>query len=230
MHVLLTGASSGIGRELAILLDQDGHQLSLCGRNADKLNTTKSLLPNSDAHLFEAFCMSDFAAIEGFAKRAVDCFGEVDVLINCAGLNSGRAPGHLLELREFEWMLTINCHAPIALMQAIVPAMQANGKGTIVNVLSTTCLFSNPGIAGYSASKAALDSYTKIMRKELRPDGIKVLSVYPGGVDTNFREAERPEYLQAKEVALAIQNMLSTGANTHIHELVIRPTCEENFA
>lgn len=173
--------------------------------------------------------MSNYVSIEDFAKRAEDCFGAVDVLINCAGLNSARAPAHLLEQNDFDWMLTINCHAPITLMQAVIPTMQQRKQGIIINVLSTTCLFANPGIAGYSASKAALDAYTKVMRKELRADGIKVLSVYPGGVNTNFRAADRPEYLEAKEVAHAIHNLLAAGANTHIHELILRPGCEENF-
>ena len=67
------------------------------------------------------------------------------------------------------------------------------------------------------------------MRKELAAEHIKLLSVYPGGVDTDFREASRPEYLTAKDVAEAIMAMLNTGPSAHIHELVIRPESERNF-
>jgi len=67
------------------------------------------------------------------------------------------------------------------------------------------------------------------MRKELRTDNIKVLSIYPGGVDTEFREAKRPNYLSAEDVADAIVNMLSTSDKANIHELVIRPSSEENY-
>ena len=229
MHILLTGASSGIGRELAILLDQAGHQLSLCGRNPAKLATTHSLLQRANEHFIDAFCMSDFAAIASFVTRAESQLGAVDVLINCAGLNSARAQGHELSREDFDWMLTVNCHAPIATIKAVLPAMLLRQQGTVINVLSTTCLFANAGIAGYSASKAALDSYTKVMRKELRAQGIKFLSVYPGGVNTDFREADRPQYLAAQDVALAILPLLAANSTTHIHELVIRPSCEENF-
>ena len=228
MHIVLTGASSGIGRELAILLDQQKHSLSLCGRSAEKLSQTLAQL--TQPHFFDTFCVSDEQVIVDFCHQAQQQNGPVDVLINCAGLNNGRAPGHQLEASRFAWMMQINCYAPITFMQQLIPNMQARNRGCIINILSTTALFANPGIAGYSASKAALDSYTKVMRKELRADGIKLLSVYPGGVDSDFREAERPQYLQPLDVAQAIVTLLQTNANTHIHELVIRPSCEDNFS
>ncbi|WP_370980373.1 SDR family oxidoreductase [Agaribacterium sp. ZY112] len=231
MHILLSGASSGIGRELAVLLAKQGHSLSVCGRNPSKLEHSLTLLkPLSQALFSRAFCLSDFEAISQFCLDAKEQHGPVDVLINCAGLNNGRAAGHQLEHETFDWMMRINCYAPIEFMRALIPDMQTRQSGTVINVLSTTAQFANSGIAGYSASKAALDSYTKVMRKELRKDGIKMLSVYPGGVDSDFREADRPQYLQAIDVAQAIVPMLNCNVNAHIHELTIRPSCEENFS
>ncbi|GGA88113.1 hypothetical protein GCM10011369_32780 [Neiella marina] len=227
MHILLTGASSGIGRALAVALDAAGHQLSLCGRNPEKLQQTLDQLAHPERHLVRAFCLSDFDAIAEFASSAQER-GAVDVLINCAGLNHARGAGHELPKQELDWMLTINCHAPIAMMRAVVPDMLARASGMIVNVLSTVCLFANPNLAGYTASKAALDAYCKVMRKELQPQGVQMLSVYPGGVDTDFRSQQRPEYLSPAQVAEAIVPHLSTKA--HVHELVLRPQCESNYS
>ncbi|WP_096086959.1 SDR family oxidoreductase [Agaribacterium haliotis] len=229
MHIVLSGASSGIGRELALLLDQPDNKLSLCGRSEDKLQQTTAALKNVNCFA-RAFCVSHFDDIRSFCVDAEHRFGPADILINCAGLNNGRAAGHELEHHYLDWMMRINCYAPIEFMRAVVPQMQTRQRGSIVNVLSTTALYANPGIAGYSASKAALDAYSKVMRKELRKDNIKMLSLYPGGVDTDFRDAERPQYLQAKDVAEAVLSMLKSSDNAHIHELIIRPQCEENFS
>lgn len=228
-HLLLTGASSGIGRELAVLAAEQGYRLSVCGRSADKLNSTLALLNTTDKIHSQAFCVTDESARTAFFHNAIAANGPVDVLINCAGLNNVRLKADATPIEQLDWLMKVNCYAPIECIKAVLPGMKQEGSGTIINVLSTVCLFSNPGIAAYTASKAALDAYTKVMRKELAEQHIKMLSVYPGGVDTDFREASRPEYLSAKDVADAIMAMLSTTANAHIHELVIRPEAERNY-
>ncbi|TPV53684.1 SDR family NAD(P)-dependent oxidoreductase [Aestuariibacter sp. GS-14] len=228
-HLLLTGASSGIGRELAVLAAEQGYRLSLCGRSADKLNSTLALLNTTDNVHSQAFCVTDESARTAFFHNAIAANGAVDVLINCAGLNNVRLKADVTSIEQLDWLMKVNCYAPIECIKAVLPGMKQQGCGTIINVLSTVCLFSNPGIAAYTASKAALDAYTKVMRKELAEQHIKMLSVYPGGVDTDFREASRPEYLSAKDVADAIMTMLSSTANAHIHELVIRPEAERNY-
>lgn len=228
-HILITGASSGIGRELAIQASQLGYRLSLCGRDSTKMAATLNQLTQSTSVYSDCFCVSDEAACHRFVQQAEIENGKVDVLINCAGLNNARGMGHEVALEKLDWMMKINCYAPISFMQAALPKMQQAKAGTIINILSTVCLHANPGIAAYTASKSALDGYFKVMRKELKKEGIKCLSVYPGGVDTQFRQAERPLYLTAESVAKATLQLLNTDANTHIHELVIRPDVEDNF-
>jgi short-subunit dehydrogenase len=127
-------------------------------------------------------------------------------------------------------MMKINFFAPLRFIELVLPNMLSNRKGVVLNVLSTTCLYSNSGTSQYSASKSALDSYSKVLRKELHGLGIKVLSLYPGGINTDFREQNRAEYLSAEDVADAILNMLFTKSNVHIHEMVIRPESENNFS
>ncbi|PKI16650.1 SDR family NAD(P)-dependent oxidoreductase [Colwellia sp. 12G3] len=232
-HILINGASSGIGAVLAKLLAAQGHKLSLCGRSATKLSSVINSLPTSSlpsgslVHS-ESFCVSDHSRIAQFCQQASEKLN-VDVIINCVGINQSRESAVGVAKDTLDWHMQINCYAPIEFINQLAPSMQSHKAGVILNVLSTVCLFSNPGIAVYSATKAALDSFTKVMRKELRSDNIKVLSIYPGGVDTDFREAQRPNYLSAEDVADAIATMLSTSDKAHIHELVIRPAIEDNY-
>ncbi|WP_017445923.1 SDR family oxidoreductase [Gayadomonas joobiniege] len=228
-HILISGASSGIGRAIAIEASRKGYKLSLCGRDKVKLaETLLHLSPDSQVYT-DTFCLSETNKIHAFVSEASKVNGNVNILINCAGLNSARGLGNEVELADLDWMMKINCYAPIEFCKAVLPPMQAMKSGRIINVLSTVCLYSNPGIAAYTASKSALDAYMKVMRKEQRTHNIHFTSVYPGGVNTDFRAAERPQYLSAEAVAKPIIQTLKTNASAHLHELVIRPQAEENY-
>ncbi|MEG3765307.1 SDR family oxidoreductase [Alteromonas sp. 14N.309.X.WAT.G.H12] len=227
-HIVITGASSGVGQALARFVANEAFSVSVCGRTEEKLKQTLADLPSNSVY-GESFCVTDAKHTTDFIKRATQKYGNIDILVNCAGLNNVRKTGIDTCHSELSWLMEVNFYAPIRFMKAVVPSMQSRKHGVVINILSTACLFSNPSIAAYTASKAALDAYTKVMRKELRQDNIKMLSVYPGGIDTPFREADRPEYLQASDVAKAVFNLLQTAQYAHVHELVIRPQSEENF-
>jgi len=229
-HMMITGASSGIGRSLAIEAANRGFQLSLCGRKREKLNDTLEKIHLDSINHQDCFCVSNLDSVASFVEVAIRNYGPVDTLINCAGLNNSRQPGDEVPLDTLAWQMQINCYAPIKFMQCVIPSMRAKKEGSIVNVLSTTCLYANPNIAAYTASKAALDHYSKVMRKELRSDNIRMMSIYPGGVDTDFRDTSRPAYLKANDVAVAILNMFALSYECNVHEMVLRPQVEENFA
>jgi short-subunit dehydrogenase len=114
-------------------------------------------------------------------------------------------------------------------MREVYKNMESVKRGTIINVLSTVCNFSNEGIGAYTASKASLDALAKVFRKEARLSNVKVCSIYPGGVNTSFRETTKPEYLEVESVVQAICTMILTDSNTSIDELVIRPMIEKNY-
>lgn len=228
-HILITGASSGIGQQLAFKLSHQGFNLSLCGRQSSKMAHTVAKLDDKVEIYSECFCLSEQEKIETFVAHAHKQLGPVDILINCAGLNSSRASASDPDWQQLQHMLEINYLAPLRLINAVLPKMREKSSGTILNILSTTCLFANSGTSQYSASKAALDMHSKVLRKELYGTGVKVLSLYPGGVNTDFREADKQEYLRAEDVADAALSMLLTSNNSHIHELVIRPEIEINY-
>jgi short-subunit dehydrogenase len=127
-------------------------------------------------------------------------------------------------------MVDLNCTAQLALTQPIWKSMMGAGGGRIVNVLSSAALFANGGIGSYTAAKGAFQALTGVMRREGRAHSIHVSGVYPGGIDTPFRAQARPDYLKPETVAEAIVGLLRLPADAAVHELVLRPPIEDNFA
>lgn len=222
--VLITGASDGIGKEIAKQLDKEGYSLYLFGR-------TQSKLDNLDIkHCANKYCF-DMKDEEALIKAldSINQDGGVDILINNAGYNAGKDEVKDININDLKSMINVNAIAPLICIQKIIPSMLEKKEGMIVNVLSTTCLFSNPNNGGYTASKATFQALSKILIKEVKDKGVKVLDIYPGGVDTNFREAERPEYLKAETVAKHIVYAIENNEDGMIQEIIVRPTCENNF-
>jgi NAD(P)-dependent dehydrogenase (short-subunit alcohol dehydrogenase family) len=230
--IVVTGATSGIGRQLALRLSSEGATLALCGRSEEKMSGLLEELRKGSSEstpFSRAFCLSSEEEIVRFVADAESRLGPVEVLINCAGLNSARAEVAEMSTADLDWMLAINLRAPLIFMRECFRGMRARRAGHIVNVLSTVCLFSNEGIGAYTASKAGLDALTKVFRKEARTAGVKVTSIYPGGVNTGFRAQSRPDYLSPESVAEAIVSVLKLGDETAVHDLVFRPMTESNF-
>jgi len=229
--VLISGATSGLGRALAAALAAEGCRLALCGRSAAKLAAleTELALP-SPRLLTRAFDLTDHAAAAAFAEDAWRRLGGVDILVNNAGANLGKAPAAEIDLRALAAMLDLNCTAQLALTQPVWRAMAAAGGGRVVNILSSATRFSTAGIGGYTASKAAFDGLTGVLRREGKPLGIHVTAVYPGGIDTPFRAVARPDYLRPETVAAAVVGLLRLPADAAAHELVLRPPVEDNLA
>jgi short-subunit dehydrogenase len=126
-------------------------------------------------------------------------------------------------------MLKLNTIVPTVFMRELAKPMCARKEGLVINILSSACLFANEFIAEYSASKAALDLLTKIFRKEVRKDHVRVCSVYPGGTNTSFRSSPRPDYMPPEAVANAVLSVISADPNTALDEIVVRPFVEMNF-
>ncbi|MDW7692034.1 SDR family oxidoreductase [Flammeovirgaceae bacterium SG7u.111] len=226
--ILLTGATSGIGRSLAKQLAAEGAILALCGRSEEKMASLLEELSLPKGQIFsKCFSITSEEEIIRFVEETNQELGNIDTLINCAGANSARGKVEEMKTEDLDYMYALNFRAPMIFMREAYKKIKAVESGTIVNILSTVCLFSNEGIGAYTATKSGLDSLTKVFRKEARKDGVKVISVYPGGVDTDFRAADRPEYLSPEPVAESIVSMLKLPAE--VHELVLRPMVEENF-
>lgn len=230
--ILITGATSGLGKALAETAGRAGANLALCGRSRDKLDP---LLRELDAMAIqgrvyaEAFDATDASRVGAFVERTLAALGRIDVLVNCAGANTARGPVAGLTVGDLEAMMALNCLSPLAFIQACHPPMVAQGGGLVVNILSTVCCFSNEGLGAYTASKTAFDGLVGVYRKEARKAGIRVSAVYPGGIDTPFRPQTRPEYLRPEAAAEAILALMLLDPSVAPDELVIRPLVETNY-
>jgi NADP-dependent 3-hydroxy acid dehydrogenase YdfG len=229
-RIILTGATSGIGRSLALKLAAQGAKLCVCGKTPEKMQSLLAELKSYNCDVFaKTFSVTDESEIISFVNESKAKFGSIDILINNAGLNTAKGNVGEIKTSDFDYMIAVNLRAPFIFMREVFNIMKPQQKGTVVNVLSTVCLFSNEGIGSYTASKAGIDALTKIFRKEARKENIKVCSVYPGGTDTPFRNNKRPDYLSPESVADSIISVLLLPEDVVTHEIVVRPMVENNF-
>lgn len=226
---IVTGATSGIGLCIAKTLAIHGAKLAICGRSQERLAKLEHEWIGKHHPFTRAFCLSSEKAIIEFVDGVESSVGPIDILINCAGVNSARSGVGELKIEDLDWMLAVNLRAPTIFMREAFLRMRERKSGHVVNIISTAALFSNEGIGAYTASKAGLDAMTKVFRKEARKFGIAVTAVYPGGVNTEFRAEPNPAYMPPETVANAVLDLLKLQ-NGNVHELVIRPMVESNFS
>jgi len=181
MHVVVTGASSGIGREIALAFDRPGHKLSLVARRRSLLEELGKEL-KAESRAIDAD-LTDAKDPVGWLRRAEEAFGPTDVLVNNAGI-SYVEPIEGIEEERVRALFHVNVTVPIAATQLVLPSMRARGRGTIVNVASNAAFTPAAYFCHYAASKAALGNFSESLRIELTGTGVHVLSVYPGPVHT----------------------------------------------
>jgi NAD(P)-dependent dehydrogenase (short-subunit alcohol dehydrogenase family) len=223
--VLITGATRGIGRELANQLVQLGFSVFATGRDEPLLEALKA---ETRCHGAAADLADPVQAVAVY-RAARDVLGQVDILVNNAGLNNRKAPVTDIELADWELQYAVNLRAPFLLCREALRDMAERRSGHIVNVVSTIAKTSQPNYSIYSAMKYGLMGFTKCLVKEAREVNVKVTAVYPGGTDTDFRPEARPEYLTAESAAKMIVHCISAPDDVVVHELTYRPMAESNF-
>jgi short-subunit dehydrogenase len=182
-RIVVTGASRGIGADLATALAARGARVVLVARSRDTIQARAEEL---DGEAFPAD-LSDASTIEPLA-RAIEAVGPVDVLVNNAGVD---LTGSLVELepeRILE-LLAVNLAAPILLSRAVIPAMRGRGRGHVMNVSSLAGTNALPGLAPYSTSKAGLSHFTAALRAELKGTGITTTLAEIGPVESSMMES-----------------------------------------
>ena len=227
--IYLTGASHGIGRALALRLLKERARLAICGRDQAALDEVARAAGSPDAVFRMAFDLAEEAKVLGFYAGARTALGPPDVLINNAAFSARRMPLWETTTAEFDAMVAVNLRAPFILLREAAKDMKVRGGGHIVNILSTVNHFDNENMSGYTATKRGLHGLAGVLRKEIRPHGVRVSSVYPGGTNTGFRTKPRPEYLQPESVAEAVIAVLTLPEDLVVHEFTFRPMIESNF-
>ena len=235
--VMVTGASSGIGAAtIAALLDV-GARVIAVARRIDRLQALQKELGVGDDRVLPVKCdIRDEQQAQTLMDQALEWGGSLDGLINNAGLSRGG----LLEktqVDDLRVMLDTNIFALANLTRLATPELK-KAQGTLINISSSVVHALIPGSAVYSASKAAVAAFSEVMRKELCASNARVITIYPGMVDTEFFDGitdekkkqsfdklkESIDALQAEDIAEVILFALSRPGRVSLNEIVVRPT------
>lgn len=189
MRWLVTGCSTGIGREIAHAAIEAGHRVCVTARDTD---TVKDFAEYGDRAVVVPLDVTDQAQVSAAVAAATEAFGGIDVLVNNAGYGylSAVEEGDDAEVRR---LFDTNYFGAVALIKAVLPGMRAQGSGHVINISSMTGLVANPPNAYYSSTKFALEALTEALAKEVGPLGIKVTAVEPGGFRTDWAKRSMKE-------------------------------------
>lgn len=183
---VVTGASVGIGRAVALQLAEQGAKLMLVDINSETLKKVKSEIEKIGAEVLTYTCdISDENAVNSVINDGLKHYGKIDILVNNAAI--WRLSKAFVDMTSDEWMkfLNVNVMGTIHFSKAVLTSMLKSGCGRIINVSSIAGVYGNAYMTAYSASKGAINSLTKALAKELTPKGILVNSVCPGSVSSS---------------------------------------------
>jgi short-subunit dehydrogenase len=178
--IWVTGASSGIGRALALALAGEGARLILSGRDVAALADVSAACPASVVIAFDA---TDLDVLPGIVARAEAVSGQIDLLVNNAGV-AQRSFVAGTDMAVYRALMEVNFFAPVRLTQLVLPAMRARGGGHIAAVASLSGKFGNPSASGYCSAKHAVIGFFDSLRSEVAHQGIAVTTIVPGFVRT----------------------------------------------
>ncbi|MFD7019188.1 SDR family oxidoreductase [Streptomyces sp. NPDC059161] len=234
--VLITGASSGIGKATARRLATAGHHVALGARRVERLTAlAKEIEADGGSALAQSLDVTDPLSMRSFVQAALDRYGRVDVLVN----NAGVMPLSRLDaLRTEEWdrMIDVNLRGVLHGIAAVLPIMQAQGAGHIVNIASVSGLRVDPTAAVYSATKHAVRALSEGLRQESRDLRVTVIS--PGLThseltdtiaDQDTKDAVTGQMtiaIPAAAIGEAIHYAITQPAEVDVNELVVRPTAQ----
>lgn len=229
---IVTGAGSGVGRAIALALATDGMMVALAGRRADALDNTAALIGRTGGTGTPIPTdVSNEASVNSLISQTVDAFGGVDILICAAGVGL-YGPVESYTLEDWQTTLSTNLTGVFLCSRAALPSMRQRGGGAIIAVGSGAGKQGYANLAAYSASKFGLLGFMQSLAAEVGDAGIKVSTVLPGSILTDFAGGSAEEkrssqgdkrYLEPDDVAHAITFLLSQPDRAWTQELNLWP-------
>jgi short-subunit dehydrogenase len=228
MHVIITGASRGLGKAFAVKFAAEGYDLFLCSVNASNLyKALDELITRFPDRTIKAkpFDLSKKEEVRSFAKWVLDAGIVPDILINNAGQF---LPGnvHNEEQGILEQLIEVNLYSAYHLTRALLPSMIAAKKGHIFNICSIASLQAYSAGGSYSISKFALSGFSKNLRAEMKPYGIKVTAVYPGATYTDSWAGagiRQDRIMEARDIADMVFAASQLSTQACVEEILVRP-------
>lgn len=239
--IIITGASSGLGEATARHLGAQGAKLVLAARRAERLETlVKDITSAGGQAIAVTTDVSQRKDVERLAQQAISQFGRIDVLINNAGIMP-MAPMLKVKVDEWDRMIDVNVKGLLYGIAAVLPTMQKQQSGHIINLSSVAGLRVSAGVGTvYSATKFAVKAISEGLRAEVAPHNIRVTTLYPGAIESELKhgssDAEAASAMQSfyeayeissDSVARAIAFALEQPADVAINEITLRPTKQE---
>ena len=228
MNAIITGSTKGIGRAVLMALGAEGWNVAASSRNLEDLEALqsefKTKFPGQEC-LIHWVDFSDTEETIQYGKDILAIWPQIDLLVNNAGVFF---PGTVLDEPEdtLESMMQVNVYGPYHLTRALLPAMIQHKKGHIINMCSIASILAYPNGGAYTITKYALLGFSKSLREEMKPHGIKVTSVLPGATwSASWEGADFPaeRLMPAEDVAEAVVACTRMSAASVVEEILIRP-------
>jgi NADP-dependent 3-hydroxy acid dehydrogenase YdfG len=225
---IVTGAGRGIGHAIAAALAREGATVVLAARTRQQLAQTAAAIRESGGTaLAIPTDVTQDAAVEAMVEQAIAELGRLDILVTAAGVASF---GPVVGTKPADWdgMLAVNLRAVMVTCRAVLPMMIRQRRGTIINVASVAAQRAIPGAAAYTATKAAVVGFSRVLAEELRAEKVRVGVLVPGAVDTPLWDTiptppDRSRMLRPEDVARAAVLMASLPAGASLEELTLLP-------
>jgi 3-oxoacyl-[acyl-carrier protein] reductase len=226
---LVTGGGRGIGRAVALALGREGVAVCLAARSQEQIAAVAAEITASGGRAFPVRAdLRDENDIRSVVAATTKEFGGIDILVNNAGLGYFSRVGEM-KTSHFDEMWQVNMRGVFLLTREVLPLMIGRGGGDIVNVSSLAGRNSFIGGAGYSATKWALIGFSRSLMLEVRENNIRVITLCPGSVDTDFAgpsgHAPRPGVIpSAEDIAAVVLDAVKMPRHVMVSEIDIRPT------
>lgn len=231
MKAIVTGASRGIGKTIALELASLGYDLALVGRDVNSLESVadeaqKSAGKNEINTVCIPADLGDPSAPESIVEETVKWLGGIDILVNCAGLSQA---GSFTEVTPEQWdrIFAVNARAPFFLCKAALPYLKESEKPIVINISSVVSFKGYINQSVYASSKHALAGFTKVFAKEVQPFGIRVHLIAPGAVATEMVKQMRPdinpdELIQPEEIGEIVRFIVTKKGKGTVDQFYIR--------
>lgn len=224
--VLVTGGSRGIGKAIVMAFAERGYNVATCGRDKSKLEELLVDTKDYTGKIYTQVCdVRNKSEIDSFVTNAVKEFGQIDVTVNNAGVF---IPGSIQDEKDetFVQMMEVNLNATYYFSKATIPYLKKSNKGHLINICSTASITPYINGGSYCISKYAQYGLTKVLREELKADGVKVTAVLPGATLTDSwsgTELPSSRFINPESIANLILTTYELPKEAVVEELLVRP-------